>query len=68
MAGGVKGYLQFGLLMATSMHIWLGGVLGVVLTFLKKWVASMREHAHACSASRRSGTMSNAILQLNRSR
>lgn len=36
MAGGVRGYLQFAFLMVTSLHIWLGGVLGVVLSFLKR--------------------------------
>lgn len=36
MAGGFAGYLQYAILMATSLHIWLGGILGVLLTFIKK--------------------------------
>jgi hypothetical protein len=36
MAGGFAGYLQYGILMVTSLHIWLGGMLGVLLTLIKK--------------------------------
>ncbi len=38
MAGGAVGYLQYALLILTSIHIWFGGVLGLVASFVQRHV------------------------------
>ncbi len=45
MAGGAVGYLQYALLILTSIHIWFGGVLGLVLSFVQRHVFHIT-HTH----------------------
>ena len=42
MAGGLVGYVQWALLMITSLHIWALAVVGLLLSFLKRY---QEEHA-----------------------